>query len=262
MIWKKVLTGLGLYVGLLAPGEIKSQHWPREGHFFKVGLGSGWQIVHDQSLSPLNYQGLRTGLSLGYRWQSKLWQINFQLSGSAGLLRPQTPPQDRQATLINGSSTFGLHYRLFRLDSSLLWLGLANRNRWDSRLHSRYGNSRHNFNGLFSYGLSLHLQHPWELRLGNFSLALGLESRLFLPVASTLLLPGYSTPYVGQEPGTSETRWLGRFFHSQWSSSLVWFLKHGDELRLSYSWEIADVNKPNELILGDHYFALEIMTRL
>lgn len=262
MSWSPILLSLGLLLGLGASSEIKSQTWPRDGHFLNLGLGGGKQVINSRSLSPLNYQGLRAGLDLGHYWQKGRWQMLFQLSGGAGLLHPQASPKNRQANWFLGASTFALSYRLWQWDSSLLWLGLANRNRWDSRLHSRYANSRHNFNGLFSYGLNLQFQHPWKLRWGNFSLPLGLETRLFLPVASTLVLPGFSTPFIAGKPGIVETRWLGRFFHSQWSTSLVWRLLHGDELRLSYSWEIADLREPHQLILGDHYLALEIRTQL
>lgn len=200
----------------------------------------------DQFNSPLVYKGYNGLIQTGYYYQDQKWQNIVYLNGGGGFASPRTDDANRsQYTNYLAVIHYSLRYRVWKTERQQAFAGLVNHNTWDYRLHNRFRNSSETFTGLFSFGLSGNYQRAFSLNIFSKSYELGLDFTANLPLASYLLRPGYITQTIADEPAVQELRWFDDIVHVNTQTELVWFRENGNQIRLTYRWDYAQISEPN-----------------
>lgn len=227
----------------------------RSGDFLlSFGFQYGYERVLDEALSPISYSGSLGGLQLGFDFKNSQWLSQLEISGLGGF---QYPAIKNEA--VNRQTITGLvraHYSLSRQVTEWkkwkIFVGLLSHNLYDYRNHNRYGNSQDNYLGLFSVGPVFSAQRPFTLWQKNFAF----HYQLGLPVGTYYLRPSYIKPYTNGKIGNKGFAWWDSFYLLHSHSKLVWTLKSGNEIRLNYQWDFAQLNELNRVQIGGHQLAL------
>ncbi len=225
-----------------------------QGFYLPFGLVYGHETVKDNSLSPVSYSGSLAGLSLGFYSQKNKWISQLDISGLGGF---QYPDLESETTARQTTTAFArTHYSLSRKIKDWyrfrLFAGILTHNQWDYRLHNRYGNSQENFAGLFSLGPIFTLQHPFTLWEKSFTL----QYQVGLPVGTYYLRPGFVKPLTNEKVGSKGVAWWGDYYSLHSRTDLVWTFKTGNQLRLQYTWDYAQLDVLNKVQLGGHQLAI------
>lgn len=216
-----------------------------EGDYLPFGLGGSYTVFLDNFNSPLVYEGWNGLLQSGYYYQDEKWQNILYLNGGLGFAAPRLDEASpSQYTNYLADITYQLRYRVWNTAHQQAFAGLVNHNTWAYRQHNRFRNSAETFTGLFSFGLSGNYQRQFNLRLFKKTFDLGLDFTANLPLASYVIRPGYVTQTIADAPAVKELRWIDDLVHVNMQTELVWFRKNGNQLRLSYRWDYAQVEAP------------------
>lgn len=232
-----------------------AQAQPMQGFFMPAGFGYTYEVVKDNSLSPVSYSGHLAQAIIGFYYQDEKWLSQLDIRGMGGWQYPDVTPSDvsRQTLTGLGRAHYFLSYEVYENESWRFFAGLLSYNSWDYRSHNRYGNSQDNYTGLFSAGPKFVVQkQPFQLWQQNFALQYGLG----LPVGTYFFRPGYVKPYTNNEIAAKDFAWWGDFFLADSRTDLIWILNNGNQLRLSYIWEYATLNAPNKVQLASHQLAV------
>lgn len=218
------------------------------------GLGYGFETVKDASLSPVSYSGNLGRISIGYYYQNEKWISMFDISGLAGQQYPDVNPESgyRNTLTILGRGTYHLSRRILNKNNWSVFAGIISHNTWDYREHSRYSNSTTNYTGLFSLGPVITLQKPFELFNKNFTLSY----QLGLPVGTYYLRPGYVKPFLNESIYNKGFAFWGDYYTIDSRADLIWTLKDGNQLRLSYNWDYSQLDLLNKVQLATHQLTI------
>lgn len=226
-----------------------------DGNFIPFSLGGSYQVFIDEFNSPLIYSGL-IGLSqTGFVNQNGYLQHNLYINGGAGFQRPELNRDENLSryTTYLARIHYSIRYKLWQKQMQSFFAGIVSHNTWDYRLHNRFGNSAETFTGLFSYGLSASYQREFDFKIwGKKPKHIGFQFDLNLPIASYVLRPAYVNQTVADEIGFTKNLLVGDFFHINTQAHLVYFLKNGNQLRLSYNWDYASIAAPNYTLQAEH----------
>ena len=234
-----------------------------EGEYILFGLGGQIENFKDDFVSPLIYQGYSGAAGIGWHSQHGAWQNNFDGHIAVGLQSPRSLMDvDNQTTTVSGSINYSLRYRVIKEDKHALFLGLSSANLIGFRRHSLYRNSALSFSNFFSYGLSASWQFQPKLSLWGNKVPLAWQSELNFPLASYLIMPGYTRQSFNDESGFKSHRFIGDFWHLELRHNLVYPLKNGNQIRLSYHWNYAELNSLNYLSQAQHYLMIHLMFKL
>lgn len=247
----KIFLALSL---LLCSGHISAQALQKfEGDYLPFGMGGSYSVFLDNFNSPLVYQAWNALLQSGYYYQDEKWQNILYLNGGLGLATPRLSEASRsQYTNYLADISYHLRYRVWKSEKQQAFAGLANLNTWAYRQHNRFRNSSETFTGLFSFGLSGNYQRHFNLNLFSKNYQFGLDFTANLPLASYVIRPGYVTQTIADEPAVKELRWFDDIVQVNMQTELVWFRKNGNQLRLSYRWDYAQVEAPNKTQQATH----------
>ncbi len=228
-----------------------------EGFYLPFGFNYTHETVKDQSLSPVSYSGHLGGLQLGFYYQNSHWLSEFDLAVSGAYQYPDVArDQSRSETIsILSRGSYALQYKVWSQNSYHLFVGLISDNLFDYRNHNRYSNSQDNYIGSFSAGPLITLQKSIRLWQQDFVL----QSAAGLPVATYYLRPGYIKPYTNYEIGEKSFAGWGDFFLIDLKTQLIWLFENQNQLRISYNWEYAELNKLNKVQLAGHQLALNFV---
>lgn len=230
-----------------------------EGDFIPFGQGYMHQTAKDASLSPVSYSGSLGTIKGGYYFQNKKWINLLDITGFVGFQRPTI---NREESL-NRTFTFGgriqyqLAYKVYEQNDWSVFSGIYSHNLWDFRTHNRYANNRENFTGLFSLGVSSTLQKPFSIWGQNFA---G-QYILGLPIGSYYLRPSYILPNFNGGVGSKGFAFWGDVFIVDSRTDLIWILKNGNQIRLGYYWEYAELDLLNQVQIGGHQLTLSTVFR-
>jgi len=234
-----------------------------EGEYLLLGLGGQMENFKDDLVSPLIYEGYSGAAGIGWHSQHGAWQNNLAGHIAIGL---QGPPSlndaSNQTTTISGSINYSLRYRILKLEKQSLFLGLSSANLIGFRQHNLYRNSALSFSNFFSYGLSAAWQYRPKLRLWQTEIPLAWQSEVNFPLASYLIMPGYIRQFFNDESGLKTHAFIGDFWHLEMRHNLVYPLKNGNQIRLSYHWNYAEYNGLNYISQAQHYLMLHLMFKL
>ncbi len=234
-----------------------------EGEFILFGLGGQIESFKDDFVSPLIYQGLSGAAGIGWHSQHGPWQNNFDGHIALGWQSPRSLIEvANQTTSLTGSLNYSLRYRLVNKNKQALFLGLSSANLIGYRRHNLYRNSALSFSNFISYGFSAAWQFRPQLKLWNTKIPLAWQSELNLPVASYLIMPGYTRQSFKDESGFKAHRFIGDFWHLELRHNLVYPLANGNQVRLSYHWNYAQLNSLNYLSQAQHYLMIHLMFKL
>jgi len=226
------------------------------GHYMPFGLGANYSIVKDDALSPMSYSGFLGQMESGYIYQNQKWISSFILSGSGGIQKPDVNREKHpsQTLSISSRACYNLSYNVLNYKNWTFFAGLKSLNSWDFRGNERYSNSYFNFAGIFSAGPVLTAQREFQFFHKNW----GFQYDFTLPLAAYTLRPSYIKPYFADKLGFRDFAFWGDYFQFDSKAQLVYFLPNHNQLRLSYTWEYAQINIPNKLQQARH--ALVIST--
>ena len=218
------------------------------------GLGYGFETVKDASLSPVSYSGSLGSISTGYYFQNEKWISQFDIAGLVGYQYPDVNRESgyRETLTILGRGTYNLSRRVFVKNDWTFFAGILSHNTWDYREHSRYGNSSANYTGLFSFGPVVTVQKPFELFSKNFTFSYSLG----LPFGTYYLRPGYVKPYLNESIENRGFAFWGDYFALDSRTDLIWTLKSGNQLRLSYNWDYSQLDLLNKVQLATHQISI------
>lgn len=215
-----------------------------EGHYMPFGLNYGYQTVKDNALSPISYSGSLGGLSLGYYFQNKNWISLLDINGGGGFQTPDVNPEGNTSEVTTGiaRTTYQLMRRVITYKDWRFYAGVVSHNTFDFRQHNRYGNSSDNYQAYFAFGTSIAVQKPFTLFQKNFAL----HYSFGFPFGGYYLRPGYVKPYLNDGIGSKDFAFWGDFYLLNSKTELIWMLSNGNQLRLFYNWEFAQLDVLNK----------------
>lgn len=229
------------------------------GHFMPFGLGYSFEVVKDASLSPVSYSGSLGNIKLGYIHQNDNWLSSFDLFGIGGFQKPDINREGNLSRTITfgGRLTYSLSYKVNKSSDWSVFAGLTSTNIWDFRIHNRYNNSSSNYVGLFSMGLIGTVQKPFEFIGQNWAV----QYSLGLPVGAYYLRPGYIKPFFNDGIGSKGFAFWGDYFQLDSRTELIWLRPGGNQIRLSYYWEYAQLDPLNKVQLGGHHLTISTVLK-
>ena len=234
-----------------------------EGEFLLFGLGGQMENFQDDLVSPLNYQGYSGAAGVGWHSQHGPWQSNLEGHIAIGLQGPASLTKaPNQTTSITGSVNYSLRYRLIESNKHAFFLGLSSANLIGYREHNLYSNSALSFSNFISYGLSAAWQYRPNWTIWNTDLPLAWQTEFNLPLASYLIMPGYTRQFFNDESGLRKHSLIGEFYHFEFRHNLVFSLKNGNQIRLSYHWNYAEYKGLNYIAQAQHYLMVHLMFKL
>lgn len=227
------------------------------GSYMPFGLGANLSISKDDALSPMSYSGVLGQMESGYLYQNKNWISSFSLSGSGGIQKPDVNRENHPSSTlsISARARYSLSYRITAIKSWQVFAGISSLNLWDYRGHERYSNSSFNFSGIFAAGPVFTAQREFKLFNKNW----GFQYDLTVPVGSYVFRPSYIKPYFSNEIGYKSFEFWGDYFHLDSKAQLAYFLPNGNQLRLIYNWEYAQLNIPNKMQHARHSLVLSTL---
>lgn len=248
----KQLFFLALLALILPVNSLKGQH--QEGFYMPMGFSYAYETVKDNSLSPVSYSGHFGGLHLGFYFQNEHWLSQLDLSGAGGFQYPDINREESLSRTTTGIArgSYSLSYRLIEINDWRLFAGLLSLNSFDYRNHNRYNNSQDNYAALFSAGPIFSLQRDLEL----FDKGFMFQYQLGLPVGTYYMRPSYTRPYFNSAVGNKSFAWWGDYYEISSQAALAWVFSNGNQLRLAYHWDFAQLNALNKVQLATHYLAL------
>jgi hypothetical protein len=233
------------------------------GEYILFGLGGQLENFKDDLVSPLLYGGYSGAASLGWHSQHGAWQSNLDGHIAIGYQSPLSLKQaSNQTTTISGSVNYSLRYRIISKEKQALFIGLSSANLIGYRNHNLYRNSSLSFSNFISYGPSASWQYQPQWHIGNWNLPIAWQSEISLPLASYLIMPGYNRQFFNNESGLKKHTFIGEFWHLDFRHNLVYLLKNGNQLRLSYHWNYAEYEGLNYVAQGQHYLMFHLLYKL
>ncbi|WP_417612534.1 hypothetical protein [Owenweeksia hongkongensis] len=224
------------------------------GHYMPFSLGYGFETVKDVSLSPVSYSGKLGRIGIGYYYQNEKWISMLDIAGLAGQQYPEVNPESgyRNTLTILGRATYHLSRRIYTKNDWTIFAGILSHNTWDYREHSRYGNSSVNYTGLFSFGPVITVQKPFEV----FSKSFTINYQLGLPFGTYYLRPGYVKPFLNEQISNKGFAFWGDYYTIDSRADLIWTLKGGNQLRLSYNWDYSQLDLLNKVQIATHQLSI------
>lgn len=215
-----------------------------KGHYMPFGLTYNFETVKDDALSPVSYSGSLGGMSLGYYFQNKNWISLLDVNGAGGVQKPDVNREGNRSSALTGISrgSYQLLRKVYSYQGYDFYAGILSHNLYDFRQHNRYSNSSDNYEAMFSFGTSVAVQKPFTL----FSQKFAGQYTLGFPFGTYYLRPSYIKPYFNDKVGSKGFAFWGDYYLLNSKTELIWILKNGNQLRLFYNWEFAELDVLNK----------------
>lgn len=234
-----------------------------EGDFLWTSFGASSDQFKDEYVSPNTYAGYSGQLGLGWHSYSGRWMNNLDFMGHAGWQNPKVLPNSGNQTFSMGfRGHYSLRYRFWEHGQHQILAGIYSQNIFVLREHNNYSNSAQSFSGFFGYGPSLAYTFSRASRVFGRSWNWSWQSEWNIPMGTYLLRPNFIRQYSNGEIADRGHFFFGSTWHTDFRHSLIWHLRHGNQVRLLYVWEYFQTERFNPSYNGGHQLHLQFFLKL
>lgn len=233
-----------------------------EGNYLVTGLGGQFERYNDEFLSPNRYSGWGGSMVLGWHHLNDKWVDKLDIRGEGGWQNIEGLNASNQTLSVAGRLHYSLAYQVYRHQIGRLFAGLQSANYFGLRQHNQFQNSAYSNTGFFSYGPSLSYLIEAPKTWPSILPRLAWQSSAFIGIGSVLMRPAFTRPYRDGLPALIEHQFLGEMQHWEFRHNLIYRLKNGNQIRLSYQWNYQSSAIGQAQSMGSHTAEIQLFFKL